>query len=221
MECKVQRRHTEARAPSRILLNYDLRTVVASFLKPPTVARVKKVDEVLDYALSVERMNLASFETIVLDLTCTEQMEQGEGSAEAESNSSLVVHAFLRGVVRAGGNGRDKGNHEQYRRHSKTLLVRCELPMPWAVRALQDMFAPHFSAVNVVAWSPLLALATTIVETPWARLALLDARATTGLHLQLAERGHEEDEEHRTTTTATTTTTPVTLLNSALATGLE
>ena len=97
-------------------------------LKPPTVARVKKADQVLNYALTVERMDLASFETIVLDLTRTEQVEQGEGSAEAESNSLLVVHAFLRGFF---SSWRQRWRQRESRvvrtphiLHSKALVVR-------------------------------------------------------------------------------------------------
>ena len=153
---------------------------VGTFLNTPTVARAKFVEQVVTTVHTLAILNLATFPTFVLDLTCTEsydaersQLEEVHGEEANRSSKPPVLTAFVRQVANW---------TTTLPRH---VVVLCELPTPRVIRAITECLPSSFN-VQVLPWAPEIELATRLRVTPADELVALDAANTTQLHVAVS-----------------------------------
>ena len=155
---------------------------VGAFLNTPTVARAKYVEKVVTTVHTLAVMNLATFRTIVLDLTCTEsyngarsqhQKDEDEDEDANLSNKPLVLAAFVRQVA---------NRTTTLPRH---VVVLCEFRTPFVIRAIEECLPSSFHA-EVVAWAPEIELGIRLAVTPVDELAALDVAKTKTLHVTVS-----------------------------------
>ena len=153
---------------------------VGAFLNTPTVARAKYVEQVINTVQTLSILNLATFRTIVLDLTCTESCngersphENEEAAGANRSSKPPVLAEFVRQVA---------GRTATLPRH---VVVLCELPTPRVIRAIKKCLPSSFN-VEVLLSSPEIELAIRLAVTPAGELVALDVASTTRLHVAIS-----------------------------------
>ena len=154
---------------------------VGAFLNTPTVARAKYVEHVVTTVHTLSILNLATFPTFVLDLTCTESSDADRSPPEENEEEAIqsskppVLTAFVRQVA------------NWTTTLPQHVVVLCELPTPRVILEIKECLPSSFN-VQVLPWAPEIELATRLRVTPASELVALDASNTTQLHVAVSSQ---------------------------------